>query len=205
MATNITWHASSVTHPERSALRAQKGFTLWFTGLSASGKSTIAIALEQHLLHLGLAAYRLDGDNVRFGLNKDLGFGEKDRNENIRRIAEVALLFSDSCTIALTSFISPYRSDRAVARELHVSRSIPFIEIYVHVPLSIAESRDPKGLYAKARRGEIKDFTGVSAPYEEPEEPEVVIKSGETGVAEAVAQIAQYLEEKGLLTKGEKN
>ena len=120
-------------------------------------------------------------------------------------LQKVALLFSDSCTIALTSFISPYRSDRAVARELHVSRSIPFIEIYVHVPLSIAESRDPKGLYAKARRGEIKDFTGVSAPYEEPEEPEVVIKSGETGVAEAVAQIAQYLEEKGLLTKGEKN
>ncbi|KAL9127485.1 MAG: hypothetical protein Q9217_003641, partial [Psora testacea] len=186
---------------ERCTLRHQKGFTLWFTGLSASGKSTIAIALEQHLLHLGLAAYRLDGDNIRFGLNKDLGFGERDRGENIRRIAEVALLFSDSCTIALTSFISPYRSDRATARTLHTSRSIPFIEVYVHVPLAVAESRDPKGLYAKARAGEIKDFTGISAPYEEPEDAEIVIRSGETGVEDAVAQIVRYLEENGLLGK----
>lgn len=204
MATNITWHPSSVTHQERTTLRGQKGFTLWFTGLSASGKSTIAIALEQHLLHLGLAAYRLDGDNVRFGLNKDLGFSETDRGENIRRIAEVALLFSDSCTVTLTSFISPYRSDRALARTLHVSRSIPFIEVYVHVPLSVAESRDPKGLYAKARKGEIKEFTGVSAPYEEPQDAEIVVKSGETGVEEAVVQIVKYLEEKGLLARGDK-
>ncbi|CAF9935614.1 Adenylyl-sulfate kinase [Imshaugia aleurites] len=204
MATNITWHPSSVTHQERSTLRRQKGFTLWFTGLSASGKSTIAIALEQHLLHLGLAAYRLDGDNVRFGLNKDLGFSERDRGENIRRIAEVALLFSDSCTATLTSFISPYRSDRALARTLHISRSIPFIEVYVHVPLSVAESRDPKGLYAKARNGEIKEFTGVSAPYEEPEGAEIVVKSGETGVEEAVVQIVNYLEAKGLLVRGDK-
>lgn len=193
-----------MTHQERCTFRGQKGFTLWFTGLSASGKSTIAIALEQHLLHLGLAAYRLDGDNVRFGLNKDLGFSEKDRGENIRRIAEVALLFSDSCTVTLTSFISPYRSDRALARTLHVSRSIPFIEIYVHVPLSVAESRDPKGLYAKARKGEIKEFTGVSAPYEEPEDAEIVVKSGETGVEEAVVKIVKYLEEKGLLAGGVK-
>ena len=197
---------------------------MWFTGLSASGKSTIAIALEQHLLHLGLAAYRLDGDNVRFGLNKDLGFSEKDRGENIRRIAEVyhlnsmrfslallsfwllqvALLFSDSCTITLTSFISPYRSDRALARTLHVSQSIPFIEIYVHVPLSIAESRDPKGLYAKARKGEIKDFTGVSAPYEEPGDAEIVVKTGDTGVEEAVVQILGYLEGTGLLSTRDK-
>lgn len=175
-------------------------------------------------MHLGLAAYRLDGDNVRFGLNKDLGFSEKDRNENIRRIAEVphfldkchlsllvgltvtqvALLFSDSCTLTLTSFISPYRSDRAIARELHVSRSIPFVEIYVHVPLEVAESRDPKGLYAKARKGEIKDFTGISAPYEEPEKAEVVIKSGETGVEDAVVQIVKYLEENGLLAGKDK-
>ncbi|KAL9636428.1 MAG: hypothetical protein Q9164_002832 [Protoblastenia rupestris] len=196
---NITWHASTVTHAERCALRNQKGFTLWFTGLSASGKSTIAIALEQHLLHLGLAAYRLDGDNIRFGLNKDLGFSEKDRGENIRRIAEVALLFADSCTIALTSFISPYRSDRATARTLHIAGSIPFIEIYVHVPIEVAESRDPKGLYAKARAGEIQDFTGVSAPYEEPEDAEIVIKSGETGVEETVRQIVEYLEDKDLL------
>ncbi|KAL9124935.1 MAG: hypothetical protein Q9175_008160 [Cornicularia normoerica] len=204
MATNITWDPSSVTHQERSTLRGQKGFTLWFTGLSASGKSSIAIALEQHLLHLGLAAYRLDGDNVRFGLNKDLGFSEKDRGENIRRISEVALLFSDSCTVTLTSFISPYRSDRALARTLHVSRSIPFIEVYVHVPLSVAESRDPKGLYAKARKGEIKEFTGVSAPYEEPEVAEIVVKSGETGTKDAVVQIVKYLEENGLLPRGDK-
>ncbi|CAD6585690.1 MAG: Adenylyl-sulfate kinase [Alectoria sarmentosa] len=210
MATNITWHSSSITHEERNTLRGQKGFTLWFTGLSASGKSTIAIALEQHLLHLGLAAYRLDGDNVRFGLNKDLGFSEKDRGENIRRIAEVlapnpvALLFSDSCTITLTSFISPYLSDRALARTLHVSRLIPFIEIYVHVPLSVAESRDPKGLYAKARKGEIKDFTGVSAPYEEPKNAEIVVNSSETGVEEAVVQIVNYLEEQNWLARGDK-
>lgn len=176
------------------------------------------------MLHLGLAAYRLDGDNVRFGLNKDLGFSERDRNENIRRIAEarvllpyweghsgfdlttlqVALLFSDSCTVTLTSFISPYRSDRAVSRELHVSRSIPFVEVYVQVPLEVAESRDPKGLYAKARKGEIKDFTGISAPYEEPENAEVVIKSGETGIEEGVLQIVKYLEEHGLLAKKDK-
>ncbi|KAL6718098.1 Adenylyl-sulfate kinase [Lecanora helva] len=199
MATNITWHPSSVSHQERTALRRQNGFTLWFTGLSASGKSTIAIALEQHLLHLGLAAYRLDGDNVRFGLNKDLGFTEKDRNENIRRIAEVALLFSDACTMTLTSFISPYRSDRSVARDLHASRSIPFVEIYVHVPLEIAESRDPKGLYAKARKGEIQEFTGISAPYEEPDKAEVVIKSGETTAEEAVVQIMKYLKDHSLL------
>ncbi|MCJ1465090.1 Adenylyl-sulfate kinase [Pseudocyphellaria aurata] len=199
-ATNITWHPS-LKHPERSALRGQKGCTLWFTGLSASGKSTIATALEQHLLHRGLAAYRLDGDNIRFGLNKDLGFSDKDRGENIRRIAEVALLFADSCTITLTSFISPYREDRRKARDLHKACSISFIEIYIQIPISMAEQRDPKGLYAKARKGEIKDFTGVNAPYEEPEKAEIVVNSGETGVEEAVAQIVAYMEEKGLLEK----
>lgn len=172
---------------------------MWFTGLSASGKSTIATALEQHLLHLGLAAYRLDGDNVRFGLNRDLGFSESDRNENIRRIAEVALLFADSCTIALTSFISPYRKDRAVARRLHEERGLAFVEVYVQVSVEEAERRDPKGLYKKARAGEIKEFTGVSAPYEEPENAEVVIRSGEQGVEEAVKTILRYLDEKGLL------
>ncbi|MCJ1425436.1 Adenylyl-sulfate kinase, partial [Sticta canariensis] len=208
---NITWHPS-LTHSERSALRGQKGCTLWFTGLSASGKSTIATALEQHLLHQGLAAYRLDGDNVRFGLNKDLGFSEKDRGENIRRIAEceggetlidgkVALLFADSCTITLTSFISPYRADRLLARTLHEARSISFIEIYIQVPLRVAEERDPKGLYAKARNGEIKEFTGISAPYEEPEKAEIVVNSEETGVKEAVAQIVVYMSEKGLLER----
>ncbi|CCF47137.1 adenylyl-sulfate kinase [Colletotrichum higginsianum] len=179
---------------------------MWLTGLSASGKSTVATALEQHLLHLGVAAYRLDGDNVRFGLNKDLGFSEKDRNENIRRIAEVAKLFADSSTVAITSFISPYRADRQVARELHAQAgqnnddAIPFIEIFVDVPLEVAEQRDPKGLYKKARAGEIKDFTGISAPYEEPLSPEIIIRTDKSSVEECVAQIADWLIKEGLIS-----
>ncbi|ORY13738.1 adenylyl-sulfate kinase [Clohesyomyces aquaticus] len=206
MATNITWHPS-LSRSERQTNRKQRGFTIWFTGLSASGKSTIATALEQHLLHLGLAAYRLDGDNVRFGLNKDLGFSEKDRNENIRRIAEVAKLFADSATIAITSFISPYRKDRDSARELHAAKNdahpddepLPFIEVYVDIPLAEAEKRDPKGLYKKAREGKIPEFTGISAPYEEPENAEITIKSAEKSVEEAVQEIVDYLNSKGLL------
>ncbi|KAI7787047.1 Adenylyl-sulfate kinase [Diaporthe eres] len=205
MATNITWHPS-LSRKERESFRKQKGFTIWFTGLSASGKSTVATALEQHLLHLGVAAYRLDGDNVRFGLNKDLGFSEKDRNENIRRIAEVAKLFADSSTVALTSFISPYRADRQVARELHAASGaqggdepLAFVEVYVDIPIEVAEQRDPKGLYKKARAGEIKDFTGISAPYEAPLEPEITIRTHENSVEECVAQITKYLQEKGLI------
>lgn len=202
---NITWHPS-LSRKERESFRKQKGFTIWFTGLSASGKSTVATALEQHLLHLGVAAYRLDGDNVRFGLNKDLGFSEKDRNENIRRIAEVAKLFADSSTVALTSFISPYRADRQVARELHAASGaqggdepLAFVEVYVDIPIEVAEQRDPKGLYKKARAGEIKDFTGISAPYEAPLEPEITIRTHENSVEECVAQITKYLQEKGLV------
>ncbi|MCJ1299800.1 Adenylyl-sulfate kinase [Hypocenomyce scalaris] len=205
MATNITWQPS-LSRTERSAIRKQRGFTIWFTGLSASGKSTIATALEQHLLHLGLAAYRLDGDNVRFGLNKDLGFSERDRNENIRRIAEVAKLFADSSTIALTSFISPYRADRAIARSLHSAPpadsndpTLPFIEVFIDIPVEEAEKRDPKGLYKKARAGEIKEFTGITAPYEAPEEPEVHIRSDKMSVEESVMTIVKYLGEKGLI------
>ncbi|KAF2706615.1 adenylylsulfate kinase [Pleomassaria siparia CBS 279.74] len=205
MATNITWHPS-LSRSERNTLRKQRGFTIWFTGLSASGKSTIATALEQHLLHLGLAAYRLDGDNVRFGLNKDLGFTEKDRNENIRRIAEVAKLFADSSTIAITSFISPYRADRAIARNLHAEAKthpddepIAFIEVFVDIPIEVAEQRDPKGLYKKAREGKIPEFTGISAPYEEPENAEVRIRSDQKSVEEAVQEIVDYLDKKGLL------
>ncbi|KAF2638045.1 adenylyl-sulfate kinase [Massarina eburnea CBS 473.64] len=208
MATNITWHPS-LSRSERNTYRKQRGFTIWFTGLSASGKSTIATALEQHLLHLGLAAYRLDGDNVRFGLNKDLGFDEKSRNENIRRIAEVAKLFADSSTIAITSFISPYKADRETARALHAlpgvspeDEALPFIEVYVDIPIEVAEARDPKGLYKKAREGKIPEFTGISAPYEAPEEPEILIKSHETSVEDAVREIVAYLEKKGLLRLG---
>ncbi|EON61494.1 adenylyl-sulfate kinase [Coniosporium apollinis CBS 100218] len=206
MATNITWH-EGLSRAERNTYRKQRGMTIWFTGLSASGKSTIATALEQHLLHLGFAAYRLDGDNVRFGLNKDLGFSERDRNENIRRIAEVAKLFADSSTIALTSFISPYRKDRQTARELHATPSpahpddepLPFIEVFVDIPVEEAEKRDPKGLYKKAREGKIPEFTGISAPYEEPENAEIRIETVKTSVEDAVKQIVTYLEERGLL------
>ncbi|KAI0206436.1 Adenylylsulfate kinase-domain-containing protein [Astrocystis sublimbata] len=204
-AFNITWHPS-LSRAERNGFRKQQGFTLWFTGLSASGKSTVATALEQHLLHLGLAAYRLDGDNVRFGLNKDLGFSDKDRTENIRRIGEVAKLFADSSTIALTSFISPFKADRDLARSLHAAQAqgstdepIPFIEVYVDIPIEEAEKRDPKGLYKKARSGEIKEFTGISSPYEAPENPEITIRTAERSVEECVADIVAWLEAKALI------
>lgn len=203
---NITWH-EGLNRKERSELRGQKGATVWFTGLSASGKSTIATALEQHLLHLGLACYRLDGDNVRFGLNKNLGFSPDDRSENIRRIAEVAKLFADSTTIALTSFISPYKADRQLARDLHADTKntdspLPFIEVYVDISIEEAEKRDPKGLYKKAKAGEIKEFTGISAPYEAPEKAEIHINSEKTSVEEAVKIITEYLEKDGLLKGG---
>ncbi|RPB23967.1 adenylylsulfate kinase [Terfezia boudieri ATCC MYA-4762] len=201
MATNITWH-EGLTREERNNYRGQQGITIWLTGLSASGKSTVATALEQHLLHNGVAAYRLDGDNIRFGLNKDLGFSEKDRNENIRRIAEVSKLFADASTVSITSFISPYRADRLTARELHRAASppIPFIEVHIDVPLEVAEARDPKGLYKKAREGIIKEFTGISAPYEAPENPELKIRTDHLTVEEAVQEIVNYLEKKGYIT-----
>lgn len=167
--------------------------TIWLTGLSASGKSTIACALEQHLLHLTKFAYRLDGDNIRFGLNKDLGFSEKDRNENIRRIGEVSKLFADAGAFTITAFISPYRADRDLARDLHRRSAVPFIEVFIDAPLSVVEQRDPKGLYAKARSGEIKDFTGISAPYEVPSAPEIHIKTDEKDVKQSVQIIIDYL------------
>ncbi|KAK6462928.1 adenylyl-sulfate kinase [Scheffersomyces coipomensis] len=196
MATNITWHPN-LTHSERSELRKQKGVTIWLTGLSASGKSTIACALEQSILSRHLNAYRLDGDNVRFGLNKDLGFSEADRNENIRRISEVAKLFNDSCCVTITSFISPYKQDRQLARELHERDGLPFVEVYVDVPIEIAEQRDPKGLYKKAREGIIKEFTGISAPYEAPEKPEIHLKNySGASIEDSAEQIIEYLIEK---------
>ncbi|KAG8906929.1 Adenylyl-sulfate kinase [Tulasnella sp. 403] len=195
MATNITFHPGAVNHAERSELLGQRGLTIWLTGLSASGKSTIACALEQHLLHLKRFAYRLDGDNIRFGLNKDLGFSEKDRNENIRRISEVSKLFADSGAIAITSFISPYRADRDFARQIHSDSSLPFVEVFVDAPLSVVEQRDPKGLYKKARAGEIKDFTGISAPYEAPTGPEIHIRTDQLDIAASVELIVKYLQE----------
>ncbi|KAF8813600.1 adenylylsulfate kinase [Phlegmacium glaucopus] len=199
MATNISLHPGSVTSSERAQLLSQKGATIWLTGLSASGKSTIACALEQHLLHLHKFAYRLDGDNVRFGLNKDLGFDEKSRNENIRRIGEVSKLLADASCIAITAFISPYRADRDLARKLHDIASLPFIEVFIDAPLEVVEARDPKGLYKKARAGEIKDFTGISAPYETPYSPEIHIKTHEVDVTEAVRIITEFLTAHGYL------
>lgn len=204
MATNITFHAGAVTHEERSQYSGQRGLTLWLTGLSASGKSTIAVALEQHLLHLGLLAYRLDGDNIRFGLNSNLGFDEASRNENIRRIGEVSKLFADSTVIAITSFISPYKKDRDSARQLHSLSNLPFVEIYVDVSVETAEKRDPKGLYKKAREGIIKDFTGISAPYEAPETPEIHIDNTEISVEDGVKQIMDYLYKEGLIPQKKK-
>ncbi|KAG2215973.1 hypothetical protein INT45_003173 [Circinella minor] len=199
MSTNITWHEGAVSKEERQTLLSQKGFTIWFTGLSASGKSTLATALEQTLLHSGISAYRLDGDNVRFGLNKNLGFGPEDRTENIRRISEVAKLFSDAAVIAITSFISPYRQDRDSARELHEKAGIPFVEVYADAPLEVVEQRDPKGLYKKAKAGEIKEFTGISAPYEAPENADVHVKTHEVSVEQGVQQVIDYLISKGLV------
>ncbi|WP_428937193.1 adenylyl-sulfate kinase [Fontivita pretiosa] len=196
-ATNITWHEGAVSHEEREKLLDQKGVTVWMTGLSASGKSTIACILEQMLLHRRKHAYRLDGDNIRHGLNKNLGFSAEDRAENIRRIGEVAKLFTDAGVIAITSFISPYRKDRDAVRAN--MRPGEFIEVYVKVSLETAEKRDPKGLYKKARAGQIKGFTGIDDPYEPPENPEIVIDTETTSPEEAARRILDYLEKGGYL------
>src|SRR5271156_4865349 len=190
-ATNITWHQGSVTRDERQKLLNQKGVTVWMTGLSASGKSTIAVILEQMLLHKQKHAYRLDGDNIRMGLNKNLGFSAEDRAENIRRIGEVAKLFTDAGVIAITSFISPYKKDRDAVRAS--CKPGEFIEVYVQVSLAEAEKRDPKGLYKKARAGQIKGFTGIDDPYEAPEKAEIVIDTEKTTAADAAGLILAYL------------
>jgi adenylylsulfate kinase len=202
-ATNITWHEGHVTRPDREKLLRQQGVTLWFTGLSGSGKSTIAFTLEHALVERGHLAYVLDGDNVRHGLNKNLGFSAADREENIRRIGEVARLFADTGVIALTSFISPYRKDRDLARKIHQDSGLPFIEIMVEVPIAVCESRDPKGLYVKARAalaaGKGIGFTGIDDPYEPPLAPELVLRNDQITPQIAAAQVIAYLEENGLL------
>jgi adenylylsulfate kinase len=198
-ATNITWHEGDVTREERQARLGQKGLTVWMTGLSASGKSTIAVALEKVLLASGKHAYRLDGDNIRFGLNRNLGFSAEDRAENIRRIGEVAKLFSDAGIITVTSFISPYRRDREVVRKLHEEAKLPFLEVFVDCPLEEAERRDPKGLYKKARAGEMKGFTGIDDPYEPPERPELVLRTDRLSVADSVTELLAAFERLGLL------
>lgn len=199
-ATNVQWHHGEISRENRNELMGQKGATLWFTGLSGSGKSTIAVALESALYEHGKLSYRLDGDNVRLGINKNLGFSAEDRTENIRRIGEIAKLFVDSSVFALSSFISPYRADRNNVRKLHDESGFDFIEVFVDCPLAEAERRDPKGLYKKARAGEIKNFTGIDDPYEAPENPEIHLRTDQMTVEEEVSMIINYLVEKGLLT-----
>ena len=196
-ATNITWHQSALTKTDRENLLKQKGVVIWFTGLSSSGKSTIAHAVEEELYRRGHLSYVLDGDNIRHGLNKNLGFSPEDREENIRRIGEVASLFAKAGLITMTAFISPYRKDRDKARQLNEDGE--FIEIFVKVSLDMAEQRDPKGLYKKARAGEIQEFTGISAPYEEPLKPELVIDTDELSLDKSKEIVIQYLEEKQII------
>ncbi len=197
-ATNIHFHAGQVTREGRAKSLGHKGCTVWMTGLSASGKSTIAVALEQRLLHRGFHAYRLDGDNIRMGLNKNLGFSAEDRAENIRRIGEVAKLFANAGVIAITAFISPYRADRNAVRALLEPGE--FIEIFVDTPLEVCEARDPKGLYKKARAGQLKGFTGIDDPYEAPEQPELVLDGGKKGIDELADEVLAFLESRSTLS-----
>lgn len=196
-ATNITWHHATISKVDRENLLEQKGVVIWYTGLSASGKSTIAQTVAEKLFDRGHLTYVLDGDNIRHGLNKNLGFSPEDREENIRRIGEVGKLFADAGVIAMTAFISPYRADRDNARNLHEKGN--FIEVFVDAPLSVLEDRDPKGLYKKARAGQIPEFTGISAPYEAPENPEIHLDTSKMNVEECADTVIQYLEEKGII------
>ncbi|MEL0138134.1 MAG: adenylyl-sulfate kinase [Halieaceae bacterium] len=198
-ATNVHWHGGEINRPERAQLLGHGGATLWFTGLSGSGKSTIAVALEQALYQRGVLVYRLDGDNIRLGINKNLGFSAEDRAENIRRVGEVSKLFVDGGVIVLSSFISPYLADRQIVRALHEADDMPFIEVFVDCSLEAAEERDPKGLYKKARAGEIKNFTGIDDPYEAPEAPEVHLHTDRQSLEEEVEQLLALLEQQGLI------
>jgi len=194
---NIHWHASVVTKAERQKLYQHKSCIVWFTGLSGSGKSTLANALDQRLYQARINSYVLDGDNVRHGLNRDLNFKPEDRQENIRRIGEVSKLFVDSGSIVLTAFVSPYQEDRKLARDMVEPEE--FVEIYVKCPVEECENRDPKGLYKKARNGEIPEFTGISAPYEEPITPELTISTDETSVEQSVEMIITYLKKQNII------
>ena len=198
-ATNVTWHEGEVGRSQRETLLNHKGATLWFTGLSGSGKSTVAVALEKALMENGYLAYRLDGDNVRLGINKNLGFSAADRTENIRRIGEVSKLIADAGIIVLNSFISPYLQDREAVRTLHEQANLPFIEVFVDCSLNEAEKRDPKGLYKKARAGEIKGFTGIDDPYEKPIRPDIHLHSDQMTLEEEVNQLLVLLKKQGII------
>jgi len=191
-ATNITWHEGVVSRDERAALMGGKGATLWFTGLSGSGKSTVATAVEQHLIGIGRAAYRLDGDNLRSGINADLGFSKEERLENCRRVAEVARLFADAGMVAVVAIISPYAESRELARRIHVDAGLPFVEVFMATPAEECAVRDPKGLYAKASAGTLGSFTGIDDPYEAPEHPDVVVEPS-VSVADATELVLASL------------
>ncbi len=197
-ATNIKWHQGKITKEDRVKLLNQKGVTIWLTGLSGSGKSTIAVELEHALIENKHQAYILDGDNIRYGLNKNLGFTPEDRTENIRRIGEVAKLFTDANIITIAAFVSPYKEDRNNVRKLLEEGE--FIEVYIKCSVEVCEERDTKGLYKKARAGEVKDFTGVSAPYEEPLKPEITIDSSKLSIEESTRTVLNYLEKNGYVS-----
>ncbi len=202
MSSNVVWHSHPVDQDFRAKQKSQRPLVIWFTGLSASGKSTIAGALEQILAKQGYHTYLLDGDNVRLGLCRDLGFADEDRKENIRRVGEVANLISDAGLIVLAAFISPFRADRQIVREI-----IPdgqFVEVFVDAPLSVCRERDPKGLYAKADRGEIKQFTGIDSPYESPLKPEITLDAGSSTVTVLVNELLAYLHSIDALHSGYK-
>lgn len=194
---NTVWHTQQVTKAQRATLKNQKPCLLWYTGLSGSGKSTVANAVDALLFSQGVHSYLLDGDNVRHGLNGDLGFSDEDRVENIRRISQVAKLFIDSGLVVSTAFISPFAGDRAMAKEMLEAGE--FIEVYIDTPISVCESRDPKGLYKKARAGEIKDFTGIDSAYDVPQSPEIHVKTDEKSIAECAQQIVTYLMDNGFI------
>lgn len=199
-SSNVVWHHATVTRVRRESLNGHRSAMLWFTGLSGAGKSSLAHAVEEQLYQMGCRTFVFDGDNVRHGLCSDLGFSAKDRVENIRRVGEMGKLFLEAGVIALTAFISPFRSDREKVRSL-----VPhgeFLEIYCHCPLEVCEERDVKGLYKRARAGEIKDFTGISSPYEEPEDPELVVETGSLSLDDSAAQVIAMLRERGILGNG---
>lgn len=195
---NIVWEESRVDRERRQDVFGQKGATLWFTGLSGSGKSTLAFTLEHLLINLAYKAYVLDGDNIRHGLNNNLGFSAVDREENIRRVGEVSRLFADAGLLVLSSFISPFRKDRRLVRDIHQEAGLHFVEIFIDTPLEICEQRDPKKLYAKARRGEISDFTGISSPYETPVNPDIIIKP-ESSPEQSGKQVLEYLQKHNII------
>ncbi|HEX7064068.1 MAG TPA: adenylyl-sulfate kinase [Bacillales bacterium] len=198
-STNITWHDAKVSKQDRQQINGHKSAVLWFTGLSGAGKSTLSVEVEKELHRRGIHTYVLDGDNIRHGLNKNLGFSPEDRRENIRRIGEVAKLFVDAGTVVLTAFISPYQEDRDGVREMLEEKE--FVEIYVKCSVEECERRDPKGLYEKARSGEIKNFTGISAPYEAPAEPELTVETDQQSLEASVQQVVQFLEDQGYVAK----